>query len=343
MLQQTRVETVIPYYERWMRRFSTIHTLASASLQDVLIMWEGLGYYGRARNLHKAAQKVMQEFGGRLPGDVRSLRKLPGIGRYTAGAIAAIAFGGDEPMLDGNIRRVLARYFNMDIDARSTEGERHLWQLAAHHLPAGHASEYHQAMMDLGAMICYPKSPQCEQCPLTDTCQARILCIQEQRPVRLPKPGIPHHVVTAAVIRRGDKVLIARRPSQGLLGGLWEFPGGKQQDGEDLPTCLQREINEELGVEIEVVFGMRTPISGSHCMLLVADCCKASLAQSRSRVCAGSARLICRNTRWGRLIAIFRIFWYHLLPYDKPLACRCSSRFSLEYAHLRAGLLPFCH
>jgi len=216
------------------------------------MVWEGLGYYGRARNLHRAAQLVMHDYHGHLPEDARLLRKLPGVGRYTAGAIVSIAFGRDEPTLDGNIRRVLARYFNVSEDARSTAGERELWRLAAQNLPLGHAGECNQAIMDLGASVCTPKSPDCAVCPLKDDCQARALGIQEQRPVILPKPTIPHHVVTAAIISRDDRVLIACRPPHGLLGGLWEFPGGKQKEGEDLPTCLRREIREELGAEIEV-------------------------------------------------------------------------------------------
>jgi A/G-specific adenine glycosylase len=252
MLQQTRVETVIPYFERWMQRFPSIEALTRASMQEVLVAWEGLGYYGRARNLYRAAGLVMQEYNGKLPQEARLLRKLPGVGRYTAGAIASIAFGRDEPTLDGNIRRVLARYFNISENARSTVGERELWDLATQYLPPGNAGEFNQAMMDLGASICAPKSPDCTHCPVKDACLARSLGIQEQRPVLLPKPVIPHHVVTAAVITRDGCVLIACRPPHGLLGGLWEFPGGKQQEGEDLPTCLQREICEELGVEIKI-------------------------------------------------------------------------------------------
>lgn len=252
MLQQTRVETVIPYFERWMQRFPSIEALASASLQQVLKAWEGLGYYGRARNLHKAARVVMQDYDGQLPRETSQLRQLPGIGRYSAAAIASMAFDQNEPTLDGNIRRVLARYFNVAEDARSSEGERRLWKLAGEHLPEGHAGEYNQALMDLGASVCTPKKPDCANCPLENACQARSLGIQEERPVLVPKAAIPHHVVTAAVIRRDDKVLITCRPEQGLLGGLWEFPGGKQQEGEDLPDCLRREIREELGVEIEV-------------------------------------------------------------------------------------------
>ncbi len=244
-------------------------------------MWEGLGYYGRARNLYKAAQLVRQDYHGELPKNVRLLRKLPGIGRYTAGAIASIAFGEDEPTLDGNIRRVVARYFNVAEDARSASGEKFLWKLAAQYLPSGRAGEYNQALMDLGASLCTPKSPNCAGCPLENTCQARALGIQELRPVLLPRHAIPHHVVTAAVIRQGERVLITLRPPHGLLGGLWEFPGGKQQEGEDLPACLQREIREELGVEILVgvqlgVFRhaythFRVTLHAFHCQLVTGE------------------------------------------------------------------------
>lgn len=252
MLQQTRVETVIPYFEDWMERFPTIAALASASQQEVLAAWEGLGYYSRARNLQRAAQDVVANHGGQLPEKAEELRRLPGIGRYTAAAIASIAFGQDEPALDGNIRRVLARLFNVDIPARSPEGERTLWGLAEAHLPPGEAGAYNQALMDLGATICRPRDPLCERCPLKDDCRALALGIQELRPVKSPKSPVPHHTVTAAVLEREGAVLIARRPQEGLLGGMWEFPGGKLQDGEDLAACLQRELCEELGVEVTV-------------------------------------------------------------------------------------------
>ena len=252
MLQQTRVETVIPYFERWMKRFPSIADLASASQQEVLSMWEGLGYYSRARNLHRAAQIVRSEHAGELPQDPKALRNLPGIGRYTAAAIASIAFGLDEPAMDGNIRRVLARYFDAQSPARSKEGEGLLWQLAAENLPAGRAGDYNQALMDLGATICTPQAPDCPNCPVADGCAAYTLGVQEERPVRLPKGAIPHHTVAAAVIHQNGHVLVAQRPQGGLLGGMWEFPGGKLKAGEDLAGCLRREIREELGVEIRV-------------------------------------------------------------------------------------------
>jgi A/G-specific adenine glycosylase len=252
MLQQTRVETVIPYYERWMVQFPTIQALAKASEQVVLQAWEGLGYYSRARNLHRTAKLVVETMGGQIPPDPETLRKLPGIGRYTAGAIASIAYGKSVPALDGNIRRVLARVFNVTEDARSTEGERQLWALAAECMPGEHAGAYNQALMDLGSAICTPRAPACLICPLTHLCEARKLGVQNERPVLAAKQAIPHYIVTAAVIECEGVYLIAQRPSQGLLGGMWEFPGGKVENDESLPEGLAREIREELDAEIEV-------------------------------------------------------------------------------------------
>lgn len=277
MLQQTRVETVIPYFERWMARFPSLRTLAEADEQAVLQVWEGLGYYSRARNLHKAARLVMEQ-GGRLPATRKELEALPGIGRYTAGAIASIAFGADEPALDGNIRRVLARVFDVEVPARSPEGEGRLWHLLEEHLPPGQAGDFNQSLMDIGALICKPREPACSQCPLEGICRAHALGIEEQRPVTAPRARIPHHTVTAAVITRNGMVLIARRPPQGLLGGLWEFPGGKLEPGEELPEGLRREIREELNVSVVVGQKMgifehaythyRVTLHAFHCRLI---------------------------------------------------------------------------
>ncbi len=253
MLQQTQVETVIPYFHRWMARFPDIASLAAADQQEVLSFWEGLGYYSRARNLHRSAKVIMEELDGKLPRTVIELRKLPGIGPYTAAAIASIAFDVDVAAVDGNIRRVLSRVFDVREPARSTEGERLLWSLAEEHLPAGQAGAYNQALMDLGAGICMPKTPDCGNCPIENYCQARALGVQEERPVKLPRKKKPHLTVTAAVIWRDGKVLLAQRPKNGLLGGLWEFPGGTlEESDEDLRDCLRREIKEKLGVEVQV-------------------------------------------------------------------------------------------
>ncbi len=252
MLQQTRVETVIPYFERWMRRFPTLQALAEASQQEVLQAWEGLGYYSRARSLHRAAQIVVREYGGQLPRSLEALQSLPGIGPYTAGAIASIAFGLDVPGLDGNVRRVFSRLFDLTTAADTPSGERFLLDLVTAHLPDGQAGDYNQALMDLGALICLPKKPLCLSCPLNNLCLAYARGVQEQRPVLKPRAVVPHYTVTAGILRRNGHVLLAQRPAGGLLGGLWEFPGGKQEDGEDLPACLRRELQEELGVDVEV-------------------------------------------------------------------------------------------
>jgi len=227
MLQQTRVETVIPYFEKWMKLFPDVSVLANASQHDVLNAWEGLGYYTRARNLHKAAKIVVSKFNGELPRNLTDLRNLPGIGRYTVGAIASMAFGMDEPTLDGNLRRVFARLFDIDEFADSTAGEKILWELAAKNLPKGQAGDYNQALMDLGAMICIPKNPQCLHCPLMEICKVRKNGTQELRPVLKPKKKTPHYIHAAAVIINRGRVLLMQRPPDGLLGGMWEFPNGR--------------------------------------------------------------------------------------------------------------------
>lgn len=224
MCQQTRVETVIPYFERWMKQFPTVKALASASEQDVLNVWEGLGYYSRARNLHKAAKIVAGKFNGRLPRDLDDLRSLPGIGRYTVGAIASLAFKMDEPTLDGNIRRVFSRLFDVDEYADSPAGEKTLWKLAGKNLPKGRAGDFNQALMDLGAMVCLPKNPRCLLCPLMKICKAREAGTQELRPVMKPKKQIPTYVHAAAVVVERGRVLLSQRPGEGLLAGMWEFP-----------------------------------------------------------------------------------------------------------------------
>ncbi|MHB0989461.1 MAG: A/G-specific adenine glycosylase [Bellilinea sp.] len=252
MLQQTRVETVIPYFQRWMQRFPTVQALAESNEQEILQTWEGLGYYSRARNLYRAAREVMARFGGRLPAARSELENLPGIGRYTAGAIASMAFGQDEPALDGNLRRVLARVFNLTVLLRTKQGKHALEQLLDEHLPRGQAGDFNQAMMDLGATLCAPRSPDCANCPLATICQAYHLGVQEERPLTETRRQAPHYTVTAAVIRRDGRVLIAQRPAAGLLGGMWEFPGGKQEPDEPLTACLEREILEELGTRVTV-------------------------------------------------------------------------------------------
>ena len=227
MLQQTRVETVIPYFEKWMKLFPTIKKLTNANEQDVLNTWEGLGYYSRARNLHKAAKIVSEKFNGELPRNLDDLQSLPGIGKYTVGAIASMAFDMDEATLDGNLRRVFSRLFDVKEFADSPVGEKILWELARENLPKGQAGDYNQALMDLGATICVPKNPRCLLCPLMSICEARKNGTQELRPVLKPKKKTPHYVQVAAVIVKRGKVLLSQRPADGLLGNMWEFPNAR--------------------------------------------------------------------------------------------------------------------
>ncbi len=260
MLQQTQIATVIPYFERWLARFPTVQALAEAPLADVLKLWEGLGYYSRARNLHAASQAVVRDWNGRLPQTAADLMKLKGIGRYTAGAIASIAFNEPAPVLDGNVIRVLSRLTDLPDDVTQAVTKNDLWQLAEQLVPTERPGDFNQALMELGQQICLPAKPMCLLCPLSAYCLARQQGTQLERPVRPPRKRTPHYDVVAGIIWAkeavvGDpqaKFLIAQRPLDGLLGGLWEFPGGKQEAGETLPQALVREIEEELAMQIEV-------------------------------------------------------------------------------------------
>jgi A/G-specific adenine glycosylase len=296
MLQQTRVETVVNYYQHFLARFPTIQALAASPVDDVLKAWEGLGYYARARNLHKAAQHVVAELGGQLPTTPDALRELPGVGHYTAAAIASIAFGCDAIALDGNLNRVLCRLFAIDDDPGRPNTQRMLEALALAMLPPGRAGDFNQALMDLGAAICTPTNPRCLLCPLLKMCKAQQEGIQNELPIRATRTFRPERDVTAGVIWDGNgHLLITQRPMDGLLGGLWEFPGGKRRPGEELPACLRREIREELAIEIQVnelVYTVKHTFTHFHMCLYVFDCLWLS---------GKPQRLGCTDLRWVTL------------------------------------------
>ncbi len=252
MLQQTQVATVIPYYQRFLKKFPDVRSLARADFETVLKLWEGLGYYSRARNLHRAARTVAEEFGGKIPSTVGELLKLPGIGQYTAGAIASIAFGLNEPVLDGNVERVLCRMFRVKKNPKDAKTHQKLWSLARNLTPAGRASFFNQALMDLGATICAPRKPQCLICPVSKLCDAFCHNEQDDLPVKIKRKPTPHYDIAAGVIWKGGRILIDQRKPEGLLGGLWEFPGGKREKDETLEVCLVREVWEELGIKVKV-------------------------------------------------------------------------------------------
>ncbi len=250
MLQQTRVDTVIAYFKKWMKSFPSIESLARANEQDVLKLWEGLGYYSRARNLHKAAKILLAEYDAKLPESAKALEKLPGIGRYTAAAISSMAFGHDVAALDGNIRRVYARVFNVEEPLGTKDAEKILWGIAEDILPEAEAGDYNQALMDLGATICTPRNSKCESCPIKIDCESYQLGIQDMRPVRKVKKAVPHYVHAGAVIVEDKKVLLAQRPKNGLLGGMWEFPNGRvnRDPAEELASLIEEGYQAKIQV-----------------------------------------------------------------------------------------------
>jgi A/G-specific adenine glycosylase len=261
MLQQTQVNTVIPYYERWLARFPTLDALAAAPLSEVLKLWEGLGYYARVRNLHRAAQIVQRDLGGLMPSTVAELQKLPGIGRYTAGAIASLAFHVDAPILDGNVVRVLSRVYAIDGNVKEKATLDRLWRMSESLLPKGRAGKFNEALMDLGSLICTPRQPDCPKCPLRYLCNAYAKNDVASYPVKLTNLIKPvRHYLTAVVVDAGGCVLIAQRPSDGLLGGLWEFPGAAVDSDEvfsgslnlDPGKLLMHIIRERTGLRINV-------------------------------------------------------------------------------------------
>lgn len=251
MLQQTQVKTVLSYFQRWMVRFPTVQSLALADQTAVLKQWEGLGYYARARNLHRTAQIITERYGGEFPQTFEHVLALPGIGRTTAGGILSSAFNQPWAILDGNVKRVLARLVALDRPpARAMD---RLWALSEFLLDPVNPRDFNQALMDLGATLCTAKNPACLICPWRSPCAAYNLGTQSELPMRESKGPLPHKVIAVAVIGNDQaQVLIDRRRQEGLLGGLWEFPGGKLEANETLEDCVRREVQEELAIAIEV-------------------------------------------------------------------------------------------
>ncbi len=248
MLQQTTVQAVIPYYKRWLRLFPDVRTLARASRQKVLRAWQGLGYYDRARNLHDAARTLVRKFAGRLPDDLGRLRSLPGLGPYTAAAVASIAFDRPCPVLDANVRRVVMRLENIPAPV-GPRTDRIILEFLAARLPRRRAGDFNQAVMELGALVCKPRNPLCLLCPLRASCRAAKAGRQELIPPAR-KTTTRRVEAVVAIIHKDGRLLVQKRPAGGLLADLWEFPGGKRKRGESLEQALRREVREELRVEV---------------------------------------------------------------------------------------------
>ena len=225
MLQQTQVNTVIPYFTAFMQHFPDMHALAKAGMDEVLHCWTGLGYYARARNLHRAAQSIVANYQGEIPAGIEQLMALPGIGRSTAGAILALAHGQRHPILDGNVKRVLARFFAVAGWPGQPDVERSLWSLAETNTPASRVAEYTQAIMDLGAVVCTRRQPRCRMCPVSETCMARIAARQHDFPQPRQAKVLPVRKTVFAILQNeAGEVLLEQRPSAGIWGGLWAFP-----------------------------------------------------------------------------------------------------------------------
>lgn len=252
LLQQTQVKTVIPYYENFVREFPDVKALSGAPLDRVLKVCEGVGYYGRIRNLKKAAGAVYENYNGKIPEDAENLRKIPGVGDYTAAAISSIAFQKSEAVLDGNVKRVLSRLFCITQDITKTAAQKLLLQKARELMGTAGAGEFNQAMMELGALVCVPRNPKCDICAVSRFCEGAKRKMQGKLPFKKAKKTAPHYLCAVGIIYKDGKILIAKRKAEGLLGGLWEFPGGKKEKSESLKQCLKREIKEETSIEVQI-------------------------------------------------------------------------------------------
>jgi A/G-specific adenine glycosylase len=253
MLQQTRVETAVPYFRRFLQQFPDLSSLARSDLEEVLKAWEGLGYYARARNLHRAAGIVVAEHGGVVPADPDLLGKLPGVGSYIRAAVASIAFDRPLPAVDGNVKRVLARVLRIDAPVNRSSYHRIFEAAAKQLLDRRQPGDFNQAMMELGALTCTASQPTCPRCPVRNACSAFRQKGVDNYPVRLRSKKVPEYDIAVGVVCRDNRVLITRRKNDGLLGGLWEFPGGKIGTGEDPEAACVREIKEEVNLRVEVM------------------------------------------------------------------------------------------
>lgn len=302
MLQQTRVDMVIPYYHRFLKAFPNVASLARAPSQNVLKMWENLGYYSRARNLHAAAKVIVEKYGGRIPDTHEEIKTLPGIGEYSAGAILSIAYGQVLPAVDGNVRRILCRLFAIRKPVNDTQAQKQLQKIAALLIPLKHPGDFNQALMDLGATICKARNPDCLRCPVEGLCQARIKNLQDVLPITGKAPATPHRQAAAAVVRNfKGMLLVVQRPASGLLASLWKLPGGFIQNGKNTENSLRQNVREELGISIQ---------PGKHLASVnhTYSHFRVTLHAYECRLLKGSPKpLGCQNWRWASPIDLKKL------------------------------------
>ncbi len=253
MLQQTRVDTVIPYYHRFLESFPTIKDLAQAEQQQVLKCWEGLGYYSRGRNFHQSSKSVVNNNGGVIPNDYNQFIALKGVGPYTAAAVLSIAFGKKYAVVDGNVIRVVSRFLGIEDDIRSSQVKNLVQVFVNDAIPSDHPGDFNQSIMELGAIVCKPVAPDCDKCPLSTQCIAFNSAKTDIIPYKSKAKKIPHHDIgVGLILNLKNELLIALRPNDVMLGGMWEFPGGKNKINESIKETVFRELKEELGVDVTV-------------------------------------------------------------------------------------------
>lgn len=250
MLQQTQVQTVKPYYHRWLEKYPSVEDVADADENELLKVWEGLGYYARARNFQHACRTVVDEFNGAVPDQPDQFMKLKGVGPYTNAAVQSIAFQHSLPVVDGNVKRIASRIMKLE-----TPPDKHIQTITnflTQHIPEDVPGDFNQALMDLGRQICTAATPKCNRCPVAQFCRAYVDNVVDKYPVKIQTKEKPHVNIAVGVIWKSEEVLIAKRKSSGLLGGLWEFPGGKIEPGENAESCVLREVKEELGLDVKL-------------------------------------------------------------------------------------------
>lgn len=252
MLQQTQVKTVLPYYHEFLSVFPDLDHLANADLQDVLRVWEGLGYYARARNLHRAAKVILEAYSGRIPSTWSEFRKLPGVGDYIAAAVQSIAFEQSHAVVDGNVKRVLARLLKIGAPVNKSASAKTFKKASSDLMDSLQPGIFNQAIMELGATVCKPQNPHCSICPLQSFCLAYQSHKVDEYPKRVKSKPIPKYQIAVGVVRKNNRYLITQRNPEGLLGGLWEFPGGKVREQEGAEKACVREIMEEVNLRVEI-------------------------------------------------------------------------------------------